>query len=61
MAPNVSGTPPSVTIASVMVDGGDDRNRTGDLLLAKQVLSQLSYVPTLTAGLAVECGGPTWI
>ena len=24
---------------------GDDRDRTGDLLLAKQALSQLSYVP----------------
>jgi hypothetical protein len=26
--------------------GGDDRIRTGDPLLAKQVLSQLSYIPT---------------
>ena len=26
---------------------GDDRDRTGDLLLAKQALSQLSYVPLL--------------
>ena len=25
--------------------GGDDRARTGDPLLAKQVLSQLSYIP----------------
>jgi hypothetical protein len=25
--------------------GGDDRVRTGDLLLAKQALSQLSYAP----------------
>src|SRR5579883_3512051 len=25
--------------------GGDDRDRTGDPLLAKQVLSQLSYIP----------------
>ena len=25
--------------------GGDDRSRTGDPLLAKQVLSQLSYIP----------------
>ena len=25
---------------------GDDRDRTGDLLLAKQALSQLSYVPS---------------
>ena len=30
-------------------DGGADRDRTGDLLLAKQALSQLSYSPqTLT-------------
>ncbi len=27
-------------------DGGDKRNRTADPLLAKQVLSQLSYTPT---------------
>jgi hypothetical protein len=26
-------------------DGGADRDRTGDLLLAKQALSQLSYSP----------------
>ena len=26
--------------------GGDDRDRTGDLLLAKQMLSQLSYIPS---------------
>jgi hypothetical protein len=25
--------------------GGDDRIRTGDLLLAKQALYQLSYIP----------------
>ena len=28
--------------------GGRGRDRTGDPLLAKQVLSQLSYTPTLT-------------
>jgi hypothetical protein len=33
--------------------GGDDRDRTGDPLLAKQVLSQLSYAPNLET-----C--PTW-
>ena len=27
--------------------GGDDRSRTGDPLLAKQVLSQLSYIPSV--------------
>ena len=26
-------------------NGGDNRDRTGDLLLAKQALSQLSYIP----------------
>jgi hypothetical protein len=29
--------------------GGRDRDRTGDPLLAKQVLSQLSYTPTVTS------------
>ena len=29
-----------------MSSGGADRDRTGDPLLAKQVLSQLSYSPT---------------
>ena len=28
-------------------DGGRGRDRTGDPLLAKQVLSQLSYTPTI--------------
>ena len=32
----------SVGLAQI---GGDDRDRTGDPLLAKQVLSQLSYIP----------------
>ena len=30
-------------------NGGDDRDRTDDPLLAKQVLSQLSYAPASTA------------
>jgi hypothetical protein len=29
------------------LDGGRGRDRTGDPLLAKQVLSQLSYTPTM--------------
>jgi hypothetical protein len=33
--------------------GGDERTRTADPLLAKQVLYQLSYVPGLTCGDAV--------
>ena len=35
--------------------GGDGRARTGDPLLAKQVLSQLSYIPEGPGG------GPFWI
>ena len=30
--------------------GGDERNRTADPLLARQVLSQLSYTPILNKG-----------
>ena len=33
--------------ASKLVFGGADRDRTGDPLLAKQVLSQLSYSPII--------------
>src|ERR1041384_231194 len=33
------------TIRRLFASGGDDRIRTGDPLLAKQVLSQLSYIP----------------
>ena len=38
--------------------GGADRDRTGDLMLAKHALSQLSYSPTLAASfqpLATSC------
>ena len=35
--------------------GGASRDRTDDPLLAKQVLSQLSYGPVLFLGLAGEC------
>jgi hypothetical protein len=57
-------------------DGGDERARTADPLLAKQVLCQLSYIPKGMAadgaGLAGArpegsphepggaCGGPLW-
>ena len=55
--------------------GGDERNRTADLLLARQALSHLSYIPKLTisnerlagnnyCSLPVaQCqrGGPIWI
>ena len=33
------------TSASLMFSGGGERDRTDDPLLAKQVLSQLSYTP----------------
>ena len=41
--PDVSGHEMSKTVAFTM--SGDDGNRTHDLLLAKQALYQLSYVP----------------
>ena len=34
--------------------GGDKRDRTVDLLLAKQALSQLSYTPILVAALPIH-------
>jgi hypothetical protein len=37
----------SVGIGKIV--GGRDRDRTGDPLLAKQVLSQLSYTPIVSA------------
>ena len=41
--------------------GGDSRDRTGDLLLARQALSQLSYIPISYLHLLLEkCGGPEW-
>src|SRR5207247_9087426 len=46
-------SPASETRSRPVTPGGDDRIRTGDPLLAKQVLSQLSYIPAAT-------GGPSW-
>jgi hypothetical protein len=43
-----------------MRPGGAYRDRTGDLLLAKQVLSLLSYVPTLTASRQLGNGSGVW-
>ena len=37
--------------------GGDSRDRTGDLLLARQALSQLSYIPIYLFGLLVGPSG----
>ena len=36
--------------------GGDGRNRTADLLLAKQALSQLSHAPTRVAAIPQDTG-----
>ena len=36
-----------VSVLAVFRDGGDEQNRTVDPLLARQVLSQLSYAPIL--------------
>ncbi len=51
--------------------GGDERNRTADPLLAKQVLSRLSYIPDPIADFGFRIsnseiinpqlpGGPSW-
>ena len=42
------------TLGSGLKIGGGERDRTDDLLLAKQALSQLSYTPD-------ESGGSGWI
>ena len=39
------------------INGGADRDRTGDPLLAKQVLSQLSYSPSLVLLPGEPCQG----
>ena len=39
----------SVKFSRYNLNGGDERNRTADPLLARQVLSQLSYAPTSLA------------
>src|SRR5579864_7305761 len=49
---------------NVVTTPGDGRARTGDPLLAKQVLSQLSYIPQvahLAAGRTGSERGPFWI
>ena len=44
--------------------GGDDRDRTGNLWLAKPALSQLSYIPDgapySPGGRILHLGGPKW-
>ena len=44
-------------LQSTVCDGGGERDRTDDPLLAKQVLSQLSYTP---ARPAAKPGGSGW-
>ena len=46
---------PSQGFAPAHAAGGDNRARTDDPLLAKQVLSQLSYAPFISRG------GSGWI
>ena len=52
-------SPSSCADPSTIPDGGGERDRTDDLLLAKQALSQLSYTPVsgLRRGLARPRGG----
>ena len=55
-APSASRT--SIQYGSLKVkDGGAERDRTDDLLLARQALSQLSYSPVLSRTLLPD-GGP---
>ena len=49
----------SIRLYRLSAPGGDDRIRTGDPLLAKQVLSQLSYIPLSYISKAPS-GGPSW-
>ena len=44
-----------------VLSGGDEENRTPDPLLAKQVLSQLSYTPIFLCRSELKSsGGPKW-
>ena len=42
----------------LLLSGGDSRDRTGDLLLARQALSQLSYIP-IPSSLIRKVVGPS--
>ena len=49
----------SVVVAGDLSSGGARRDRTDDLLLAKQALSQLSYGPDrISDRVIAEIGGP---
>ena len=45
LAPPIDRANPGALNPGALNPGGGDRNRTDDLLLAKQALSQLSYTP----------------
>ena len=42
-----------ISVRSLRPFGGDEEERTPDPLLAKQVLSQLSYTPIFTARVSI--------
>jgi hypothetical protein len=39
-----------ITLDASLGDGGGERDRTDDLMLAKHALSQLSYTPDFSGG-----------
>ena len=43
-----------VQFPTFTLDGGDNRDRTDDPLLAKQVLSQLSYTPVVLGSFVLK-------
>ena len=49
-----TGIEPATTISIIYKNGGTGENRTRDPLLARQMLSQLSYGPILVAEAGVE-------
>ncbi len=49
-----------ITKTKYYVFGGGERDRTDDPLLAKQVLSQLSYTPCKYTRFTNFIGGPNW-
>ena len=51
---------PGVPRASRAAPGGGGRDRTDDPLLAKQVLSQLSYAPDAAVAMAEATGARVW-
>ena len=55
--PSASAPADALALGFLCVGGGE-RDRTDDLLLAKQALSQLSYTPSFTPDLT---GGSGWI